>query len=560
MSNRRNKNLKALFALCIAAIVVLYGVFVVNWDLIWKGFQGEKTVRVGVDNTREYEAKLAAKTFEIEILNGQIITLNGQIQNLQSQITTLSETITGRDLTIEEKQAAIISLNKQFADLTQTISKMTSDALVLKSEVDELTSTNINQSIQIEALTALVSGHLLTIEGLENTVTQLQGLIAYLESTIPNITLREEDFIAKFYVGGAIWDIQVVEKDGSPVLPNIPSGNWTFVGWTIDGENIINPTTVQMQQDKVFNAIIDCTVTFIVEGNIHATQTVRQDDFVTEPAEPTIAWKTFVGWSVNGVNEIDVETHKITENTSFVALIVIIPPISLAEDNWVTIGATSKSGFASEFYSIGDRKDVTISAASDGSFVEQTLTFVILGFNHDTRADGGLAGITFGMENLMIGTRRMNASNTNVGGWKATEMRQWIQNIVFPALPAEVQAVIVPVNKTTTAGGGSTATPNLNLVTTSDNLFLFADVEITGIPQNAEAIEGVQYEYWRSVRDGTVEDDRIKYLSNGTGASNMWWFRSPVTITANSFYRINAGMLNNILATAPGGVCFGFAV
>ena len=180
----------------------------------------------------------------------------------------------------------------------------------------------------------------------------------------------------------------------------------------------------------------------------------------------------------------------------------------LSKNTWAQIAKASAAGKASQLWSVGDTKDITVGS--------ETLTLVIMGFNHDDLASGGKAGITFGMKNLMATTRRMNASNTNSGGFTGAEMYSWLQNTLLPTLPSDLQAVLKSVNKKTSAGSQS-STINTN----SMKLFLFSEIEIFGSTTYSKAGEGSQYSYFATAAN------RIKYLANGSGSASWWWGRSP---------------------------------
>lgn len=214
----------------------------------------------------------------------------------------------------------------------------------------------------------------------------------------------------------------------------------------------------------------------------------------------------------------------------------------LSKNTWAQIAKASATGKASQLWSVGDTKDITVGS--------ETLTLVIMGFNHDDLASGGKAGITFGMKNLMATTRRMNASNTNSGGFTGSEMYSWLQNTLLPTLPSDLQAVLKSVNKKTSAGSQS-STINTN----SMKLFLFSEIEIFGSTTYSKAGEGSQYSYFATAAN------RIKYLSNGSGSASWWWERSPSGSSSNSFCDVNgSGNASYIYANNPGGVCFGFCV
>ena len=206
----------------------------------------------------------------------------------------------------------------------------------------------------------------------------------------------------------------------------------------------------------------------------------------------------------------------------------------LSKNTWAQIAKASAAGKASQLWSVGS----------------ETLTLVIMGFNHDDLASGGKAGITFGMKNLMATTRRMNASNTNSGGFTGSEMYSWLQNTLLPTLPSYLQAVLKSVNKKTSAGSQS-STINTN----SMKLFLFSEIEIFGSTTYSKAGEGSQYSYFATAAN------RIKYLSNGSGSASWWWERSPGGSYSNSFCIVgSSGGASVSGAGSAYGVCFGFCV
>lgn len=123
-------------------------------------------------------------------------------------------------------------------------------------------------------------------------------------------------------------------------------------------------------------------------------------------------------------------------------------------------------------------------------------------------------------------------------------------------LPSDLQSVIKQVNKKATAGDKSTS-----ITTSADKLWLLAEVEVDGTTSAGYADEGEQYEYWKTVKDGTVAADRIKYLSNGSGSANAWWLRSPSVSGSSAFrYIDSAGGVSSYSAYSARGVSFGFCV
>ena len=91
--------------------------------------------------------------------------------------------------------------------------------------------------------------------------------------------------------------------------------------------------------------------------------------------------------------------------------------VNFATDSWETISAACKDGSYKTVYQVGDTKDIELSTG-------ETITVAIMGFDHDDLSDGsGKAPITVAMENLLTTPYRMNATNTNEGGWNESAMR-----------------------------------------------------------------------------------------------------------------------------------------
>lgn len=224
--------------------------------------------------------------------------------------------------------------------------------------------------------------------------------------------------------------------------------------------------------------------------------------------------------------------------------------VNFATDSWETISAACKDGSYKTVYQVGDTKDIELSTG-------ETITVAIMGFDHDDLSDGsGKAPITLGMTELLATKYQMNSTLTNAGGWNDCLMRSSTMATLLAQLPSDLQAVIKSVDKKATSGSRSTT-----ITTSSDKLFLFSEVEIDGTTSSGYAREGKQYDYWQTVKDGTVDADRIKYLSNGSGSANVWWLRSPSKDSITDFRRITSqGSVSKYNPHVALGVCFGFCI
>ena len=227
---------------------------------------------------------------------------------------------------------------------------------------------------------------------------------------------------------------------------------------------------------------------------------------------------------------------------AWVKIGVSLPPAGTPLNNftWAQIDYISENGLMSDYFNIGDTKNVTIGSA--------TYVVEIVGFSHDDRADGsGKAGLTFGLKDCLNTAYQMNSSNTNAGGWGSCALRATLRGDIWNQLPSDLRGVIKEVTKKTSAGNASNIINSI-----SDTLFLFAEKEIFGSTQYSVNGEGTQYARF------TTSNTRIKKL-NGSAAA--WWLRSPNSSISITFCAVNnSGAAYYDYASGSYGVAFGFCV
>lgn len=239
---------------------------------------------------------------------------------------------------------------------------------------------------------------------------------------------------------------------------------------------------------------------------------------------------------------------------------------SFALSDWQEIKEILDSGKAKEVFEVGDEREETLITG-------EKITLVLLGFGQDEKVSGGKVNMTIGLKNLMDGDFEMNLTHTNEGGWEKSRMRTVYMERVFKLLPEELRNIIVPVKKSTSAGGGST-----DITVSEDKLFLFSLAEIysqrgisksdnSNISGNADTYqeEGTQYEYFKELLgDADPYDDNeeiIKRKANGGGSTGSWWLRSPY-VGSTTYFRLvyYSGNVGYSSAGNAYGVCFGFCV
>ena len=220
---------------------------------------------------------------------------------------------------------------------------------------------------------------------------------------------------------------------------------------------------------------------------------------------------------------------------------IALPPIGTALNDmtWEQIRDISDAGKASNYFVVGDTKNITLDGVS--------YPVQIIGFNHDTKTDGGTAGITFQLVDCLNTTYPMNSSNTNVGGWKSSAMRTRMDTF-FSQLPSDLQSAIKAVNKLVSVGNNTST-----IETVSDKLFLLSEVEIFGSTTYSKSGEGNQYAYYKA------GNSKVKKVN---GSALAWWERSPDGSNSTGFCRVDSDGINAGAGLASGsyGVSFGFCV
>lgn len=218
---------------------------------------------------------------------------------------------------------------------------------------------------------------------------------------------------------------------------------------------------------------------------------------------------------------------------------------ALKDCSWQQVVNVANAGKGDDYWNIGDTKDMTLSTG-------EVVTMQVYDFNHDDKSDGtGKTNITFGTKNLLKDSKQMNPSNSNVGGWDQSTMRKsYLNGTIYGYIPQDIKAEIKTVAKKT-----STGSTQSTIITSSDNLFLFSEVELFGVEKNAYSGEGYQYPVFSD------NNSRIKKLNNGIGGDAMYWERSPSATQNGIFGCTNYGNGDYYVAVASqsNGVAFGFS-
>lgn len=222
-----------------------------------------------------------------------------------------------------------------------------------------------------------------------------------------------------------------------------------------------------------------------------------------------------------------------------------LPPVGtpLKDCSWQQVANVANAGLGDDYWNIGDTKDMTLSTG-------EIVTMQVYDFNHDDKSDGsGKTNITFGTKNLMAETKQMNYYNDIVhASWSSSIPRSWLNSTIYDTLPNGLKSSIKTVKK-------QTIYETTSIQYTEDNLFLFSEMEITGTNAYTTLRDGVRYPIFSD------QNSLIKKTANGTGASTIYWTRTPSG--SSQYMYIDASGYPNSGYYGPAyglGIAFGFCL
>ena len=234
---------------------------------------------------------------------------------------------------------------------------------------------------------------------------------------------------------------------------------------------------------------------------------------------------------------------------------------SFADDDWDIVINTLKTGNISP-YEVGDEKEVDL-----GTLGKHKLRIA----NSTTPSECSTEGFSqtacgVVLEFVDVITEHvMNSTNTNVGGWPASEMRTYVNNDIYNALPSAIKNAII--DTTVVSGHGST-TGETNF-TSTDKLYLLSTHEVwedvdgntsSGIDRYDTAYNNTrQLDYYKGLN---VTTSNYSSASKKNGTSNsLWWLRSAISNSTLSFISvIDNGIWNSYYPYATSGVSPAFRI
>ena len=256
----------------------------------------------------------------------------------------------------------------------------------------------------------------------------------------------------------------------------------------------------------------------------------------------------------------------------------------LNNNDWSTISEVSDAGTGANYWSVGDRKQVTLNGTVGScSFSNYSTYAFIIGFNHNSSREGSnkihfqlaKTALSGGTDICFTDSSynssgssaafRMNTSNTNSGGWEDSYMRNSIcgtsktstSGRFMGAIPSALRNALKSVTKYTD-NTGNASTSSSAVTATTDYIFLLSEYEVFGscsIANSNEASRQQQYAYY------SAGNSKVKYRHTSTSSTATWWLRSAFRAISGSFALVGTyGTVDYSFANFSLGVAPGFCV
>ena len=376
---------------------------------------------------------------------------------------------------------------------------------------------------------------------------------------------------------------------GSCVLSLPEAGTWS-VKATLNGQTSDTKSVSVVDSYAVALTFFSATITVNVDSGASV---------VLKKGGTTIATKTSNGTAVFTVTETGAYTATATKSgqttsgsvnvvsgTTSYTLTLSFVSSTLNNNEWSVIKSVSDAGQGANYWSIGDRKAVTLNGTVGKLSLSNVTTYAfIIGFNHNASVEGAnrihfqlaktalsggtdvcLCDSSYNSTVSTTGYFSMNSSRTNSGGWASSQMRTNIcgtslssySGTIIAVIPAALRAVLKSVTKytdNTANGGGSTAS---YVTATTDYFFLLSEFEVFGsisYGNTNEKNKQAQYAYY------SAGNSKIKYKHDGTSTAATWWLRSPGASNSDYFVSVGTGgTVTTISAYSSLGFAPGFCV
>ena len=404
-------------------------------------------------------------------------------------------------------------------------------------------------------------------------ITQLQ--IDAIREAFPELELSYDAIVESVTVTFQNWDgtvlnTQVIPKGGNavnpvtaglipkPTRPSDVEHLYENIGW--------DRSFAKVTEDTVVTAVYTASNRFYrvtYWADMARSERLQEETVVAHGESPykgedlPDGEKLWMGWdqeAVDVVTDMDIcpvfITPKLPDSVpeKFDYLYSDDP----ADDSALTLeefAGVVLNGQAKTYFQIGDRIKLVPKTTV---FADEEIVLRLEAYRHFRLADGSgeFAGTTWGMVGVMNADHRMNATNTNAGGWAATEMRDFLNETVFPELPVWFRKLCRTVQVRSSIGE-----TKASIAISEDKLMLYSFSEQHGrtdVPYCDEVDPEAEEMRFPLATDLAAI---TKYRYNGAGAVASYVYRSPnAAYNTKYILKYGNGNFNTAYAYEASGV------
>lgn len=372
--------------------------------------------------------------------------------------------------------------------------------------------------------------------------------------------------------------------NGQCVLTLPEAGTWT-VSATLDGQTSSTQTVNVVESYAVTLTYFSATITVTAPSGSTVTCSKGATSYQKTSTGTAVFTVTEAGtWTVTATQggQTATGTVNVTASTNYSITLSFVDDV-LNNNDWDTISEVSSAGEAANYWSVGDRKQVTLNGTVGSCTFSNYSTYAfIIGFNHNSSREGSnkihfqlaKTALSGGTDICFTDSSynssgssaafRMNTSNTNSGGWEDSYMRNSIcgtsktstSGRFMGAIPAALRNALKSVTKYTD-NTGNASTSSSAVTATTDYIFLLSEYEVFGscsIANSNEASRQQQYAYY------SAGNSKVKYRHTSTSSTASWWLRSADRYDSNHFASVGTGGGVSYVAGRSLGVAPGFCV
>ena len=223
-------------------------------------------------------------------------------------------------------------------------------------------------------------------------------------------------------------------------------------------------------------------------------------------------------------------------------------PVSFTSDSWKTIQKAVQTGNTNN-YNVGDTKEVDLE--SFGTHIVRISNMSACESETSETACGFVVEFAD-----VITKQQFNSTNTNIGGWKDSKLRTYVNETIYNALPTDLQN-IVSSTKVISSHGSTSGETNFE---TQDKLYLLNSQEIWG-SNDYDTSVGVsrQLDYYKNL--GVTMENNSEATKQYLESNVHWWLRSSYIKNADYFLIVGSdGLWHGDNASSQDGVSPAFRI